>query len=612
MFSRARLLSAWIAWALSRRALVLASAFLLALVSLVFTALKLDFQTSRLGLIAPNHPLIQLTQRLKPFTQKDAFTVVVEAPTPHQAVTFAQEVVHRLQEDPAHFQEVLYRVEPTLVQPWALLYLDEEDFVRIRDRLADYPTLIHGLIQHPDLVPFLQLVNQEMTSRMIGALFTDFLTEAQEEGHTAPKPRMDLSFLIQTLDGMRNAMSGAPQYQSPWATFFAEASWDRELEGYFWVAEKRYLLFFVTPVRGTETFNHARASLAQLRGVLQEARTTFADVQVGVTGQDALNADEMAVALRDISWATWISIAGAWLIIALFFRSQGRTFVRMLSLSVGLCWTFGLTTLCIGHLNILSVVFAPMLIGLGVDYGIHWFARLEEEERDLNLAAQEVILRVATRSGPGILMAAVSAACAFLPLILTGFRGLAELGLISGVGILCSVMADLSVLPLLSLPAKRRYSAAQTPAISATADLFALTRRGAAWLLVGAGILCLGALWSGARVGFDANPLHLQAKGTESVEWAERLRQHSTRSVLFAAIVADSAEEVAATTTALEALPVVWKVENVFTLLPAHQSEKLPLLHAAFADLSAVPRGTSDRQPPEPGALAGCFGTHTL
>src|SRR5215470_20037135 len=187
----ARLLAAWTAWALSRRYLVLGVVFALALASVVYTALKLDFQTSRLGLISPHHPLVQLTERLKPFEQRDDFTVVVEAPTPHRAVAFVQEVVRRLQQDPAHVQEVFFRVDPALVRPWALLYLDGEDLVRLRDRLAAYPTLIQGLLQYPDLLHFFRLVNQEMASRMVSALFTDFLTAAPEEESAAPQPRMD-------------------------------------------------------------------------------------------------------------------------------------------------------------------------------------------------------------------------------------------------------------------------------------------------------------------------------------------------------------------------------------------------------------------------------------
>src|SRR5215831_18844220 len=183
-----RLLSAWPAWALSRRYLVLGAAFALALASVGFTALKLDFQTSRLGLMSPRHPLVTLTQRLTPFEQRDDFTVVVEAPTPHRAVAYVQEVVRRLQQDPTHFQEVFFRVDPALVRPWALLYLDEEELVRLRDRLTEYPLLIQGLLQHPDLLHVFRLVNQEMASRMVGALCTGFRTAAPEEEHAAPKP----------------------------------------------------------------------------------------------------------------------------------------------------------------------------------------------------------------------------------------------------------------------------------------------------------------------------------------------------------------------------------------------------------------------------------------
>src|SRR5262249_18687375 len=100
-----------------------------------------------------------------------------------------------------------------------------------------------------------------------------------------------------------------------------------------------------------------------------------------------------------------------------------------------------------------------------------------------------------------------------------------------------------------------------------------------------------------------ANPLHLQARGTESVAWAERLRQHSTQSVISAAIVADSAEEVAAKTAALELLPEVWKVRSVLSLLPAHQEDKIQLLRTVGADLAAIDRGPSADPPSGSGTL---------
>ena len=105
----------------------------------------------------------------------------------------------------------------------------------------------------------------------------------------------------------------------------------------------------------------------------------FSDVKAGVTGQEALNDDQMLTAMADMTEATWVSLLGVILVMAVFLRGFRHPLIIALSLLVGLCWTFGWTAIFIGHLNILSIVFAPMLCGLGVDYAIHWFARFEEE-----------------------------------------------------------------------------------------------------------------------------------------------------------------------------------------------------------------------------------------
>ena len=126
--------------------------------------------------------------------------------------------------------------------------------------------------------------------------------------------------------------------------------------------------------------------------------------------------------------ATWVSMLGVLLIMVLFLRGFRHPMIIVISLAVGLCWTLGWTALFIGHLNILSIVFAPMLCGLGVDYAIHWFARYEEERDLFGGNRSAIIKRVMSKSGPRILLAGLSTAFSFLPFIITGFRGLMELG----------------------------------------------------------------------------------------------------------------------------------------------------------------------------------------
>lgn len=572
----------------------------LCVASVLYSVSELDFQTAQLDLISPSDPLIRLTEQVKPFQNKDTFTGVIQAPSPRRAVEFLRALAERIEKDPSHFKDAFFRIDPEPLRPWALLYLEEKDLDRIKDRMAQYPVLIQGLAQKPDVTSFLELVNSEMASRMVQALFTDFLKNQAGEGGGAEEP-MDLGFLIQTLRGMLSYLDGGNEYLSPWSAFFKGDAWDKDLEGYFWVADKRFLLFFVTPRREKETFNKARASLEYLRGLLQEVGARFPDVEVGVTGQEALKTDEMTVALKDMSWATWISLAGVWILNVLFFRSHGRTLIRMVVLSMGMCWTFGCLTLLVGHLNIISMVFAPMLVGLGDDYAVHWFARMEEEERVAGISRQEAILRVTERSGPAIVTAGISGALSFLPLVLTGFKGLVELGFISGMGILLQVLVDFAVLPVLSLYGKTPEMGAQGAA--GGRDLIALNRRRAGWVLAGVCAVSAMSLLGAGQVGFDLNPLRLQAKGTESVVWEERLRENSKRSVLFATSTASSLEELQEKTKRLEGLPSVWKVQSLLSLLPENQEEKIPVVKGISGSVPRVNPQAKDGRPPEVSAL---------
>src|SRR5262249_53183301 len=260
--------------------------------------------------------------------------------------------------------------------------------------------------------------------------------------------------------------------------------------------------------------------------------------------------------------------------------------MTLAALLIGLCWTLGWTTLCIGHLNILSVIFAPLLCGLGVDYGIHWMARLEEEQGAGH--PHSAIYRVIDKSGPAIVLAGLSGALSFLPLVLTGFKGMVELGLITGVGILLIVVADFTVLPpLLALwgGRSRKERLPTVPTGTLPRDFLSLRPRSARLVLLTAGVLGLVSVRSVEQVRFDLNPLRLQAANAEAVTWEKKLVDQAERSLLDAAVFATSPQEVRAKTAALRKLPVVAEVESIFTFLPERQEEKLPVLRALLSEI---------------------------
>ena len=216
---------------------------------------------------------------------------------------------------------------------------------------------------------------------------------------------------------MRTDLGGKALFTSPWRSLFAEGPFaDESEQGYFWTGDKRYLLIFVTPGETPDGgFSKGQASLVQLRKTIDRAKGAFPDIAVGVTGKGALGVDEMGAAMRDMGLATVISLVGLAALLIFFWRGIRRPLIEMIALVAALAVTFGLTTLLIGHLNLLSVVFAPMLLGLGIDYGVHWFARFREEQQRRGASSREALQMTMTRLGPAILLAGLTAALSFSP-----------------------------------------------------------------------------------------------------------------------------------------------------------------------------------------------------
>jgi hopanoid biosynthesis associated RND transporter like protein HpnN len=263
------------------------------------------------------------------------------------------------------------------------------------------------------------------------------------------------------------------------------------------------------------------------------------------------------------------------------FKSVVRPLLALAALGTVLCWSLGLTTLTLGHLNILSIVFMPLLIGLGIDYGSYFIARYEEE-RAGGRGVREALTETFMTTGPGIATTALTTASTFGALLLTDFKGVAELGFIGGSGILLAGLATFTVLPaLLVLDERRRPVGTPTrgrlQAGTNGGYLEPLYRHPRATLVASALLVCMSLLTLG-RVGADFNLLHIKTEGTESVIWLQKIFESSKRSVLFGEIVADSLEEVKGKALALKALPSVAKVDSVAAVLPEAQEQKLPLI----------------------------------
>lgn len=581
-------------------------AVVLAVLSVWYTVSALKFATSRNALASSRARYIQANQAAKEdFSSLNYLVVVVEPPTLQRGKQFARALAARLNADTQNFQDVIETIDSSSLDGKKLLYLKPDELRDLGQRLEDAQDFIYDLAEAPGLLPFLSLINQEISRALVSHITSGLLgtsSSSSEETDTDAAQSLDISFLSSLFAEVDAALStpGSYTFNSPWNRFFLKDDDLFSNDGYLTSKDDRFLFLLVDDRAQGGGFVKHDVPIRALRAHIAAVQRDFPDVQAGVTGGDALNNDEMVAAQRDTILATILALLGVAALFIAAFRQVWRPLLVVSMLMLALCWTLGFTTLTVGQLNILSISFLPILIGLGIDFGIHLLARYGEERamyKDFDTALQTAFVQ----TGPGVAAAAFTTAAAFYAVTLADFRGLAELGVIAGSGMLLCLIASFTVLPaMLAIYERRQVVPAGVWQAFERDPLSGLMR--VPWLTTAVvGLVTLAGLLLLPKPMFDYNLLNLQAEETESVVWENRLHDGSGRSSWYALSVVDSLDELRRRTTKFEALPVVDRVDSVAALLPEDQGDRISLVQQ-LADYVADIEG--DWTQPEPVDIA--------
>lgn len=339
---------------------------------------------------------------------------------------------------------------------------------------------------------------------------------------------------------------------------------------YTWLIENRLAIMLVKMKEKNEegnAFARGTEGIDLLRGMLSEVQERHPNVSLQLTGLPVMENDEMRSSQDAMSIATWLSIVGVTLLYIVFFRGLRHPMMAVFALFVGMGWSVGFITLFIGHLNILSISFAVILVGLGIDFGVHYTSRYLQCRREGD-DTHDALVRAGREIGPGILTGALTTSAAFFMAGLTEFTGVAELGQIAGGGILLCCFSALTTLPILIYFSDAKRSVEDLPVPKNPNEglaLFQLHPR----ITLPVGIAIVAALgYFAANLRYDYNLLNLQAEGLESVKAEMRLIEESNRSVWFALSMSKDKQELRRRMEAFEALPSVDRVESLVALLP--------------------------------------------
>ncbi|MGE3535855.1 MAG: MMPL family transporter [Candidatus Tectimicrobiota bacterium] len=572
-------------WALVRFSITfpwttLVLAVVLAALSVWYTATHLDFQTSRNALVSQEARYIQRAKDIdQDFSDPDIFVVVIEPRHLEHGKQFVEALSARLRTDTKNFRRIIDKVDASSLEGKKLLLLSQDDLRTLQQRLQDAQTLIMDLSEAPGLQQLLVSINQEISKALVSHLTTAFLDTPLASDTLEDSQALDVTFLGALFHEVEQALAHPTSYpfRSPWSRFFLKDSDVLSQDGYLTASQDRFLFVLVENRPADNSFVKHAPPLQALRDHIHAVQRDFPDIKAGVTGSRALGSDEMLRSQKDTALATIISLLGVGVLYLLVFREVWSPLRVQITLQLAICWSLGFATLTVGHLNILSVTFAPVLIGLADNLGIHLAARYGEE-RAVGYDFRMAMEIAARQTGPGILTAGLSAVLAFYVIMLADFPGLAELGFIAGSGELLCLLASFTVLPATFAISQQYFHIRQEAWVQHQSRRWTWLARYPRLTLAFLGGLTLLGLLLPPWPRFDYNLLNLQARGTESVVWEHRLLEASDRSSWYALTTAATLEELQQKKARFAALPVVERVESLASLLPLDQEARRALL----------------------------------
>lgn len=264
----------------------------------------------------------------------------------------------------------------------------------------------------------------------------------------------------------------------------------------------------------------AQSFVADFDAAVTAIRTKHPGVSARVTGGHAVAVATRALLTRDLFLSGALSTVLAALVFALTFRRLRALLAVMPPLVLGTLWTLGGAALLPQGLSAMSIAFAAVVVGVGVDTGVHVYAALLEGRRK-GLSPKDAAVFARDKTARPTLLAALAAGCTFGALALSDLRALRELGLLCGVGEVLTSLAILQLTPEIGRWLERGAPPGDADApMPSWARLLARgtgTRRRAAVALGVAVAIVLGVIASGGPRSGDAI-VALRPKGLSPLE----------------------------------------------------------------------------------------------
>ena len=503
--------------------------------------------------------------------KEETILAIIDAPTSELVSQATAALTERLSAQKDHFRSILEAGGGPFFQKNGLLFLPTQEVVGLTKKLGEAKPLIQTLAQDSNLRGLTTALNYGLIGARMNHYTLDDLSGT-------------LNMVSDTLD---EAIAGQR----------ASFSWRAMLNGRPPTPDERRRFLQIRPVLDY-------AALMPGKVATDAIRQAAADLDIGakygakvrLTGPVAIADEEYATLEEGAYVNTTVTVVVVLTILWLALRSFGIILAVAISLTVGLSITAAIGLALVGALNLISVAFAVLFIGLGVDFGIQFSVRYRAERHEVD-NLHEALVNTARHVGAPLTLAAAATAAGFLSFLPTDYKGLSELGLLAGLGMIVAFLTSITLIPAL-LTVLRPPGEPKEMGFKSLAPVDRFMERYRIPVIIGTGLAVAAGLPLLYWLQFDFNPLNLRSTHVESVATFLELRSDPAIGASSIFVLAPNQEAAKADVEKLSKLPEVSSVKTIENFIPDDQQPKLAAIRQLASVLDPVLRPDPNKKPP--------------
>jgi len=459
------------------------------------------------------------------------------------------------------FQRVDYKAATDFMKNHMLMLIKAEDLNNTKELFMD-----------PNLVGLIRNLNNSMEKEYVGQA-ESISTREKEDG------------AVSFIHGIRNLVETVQgTLESEVSSEDIETAANKLLFGepYMLSYDRSALVMIAVPNFTIMDRDLLMISAIKMQELVDETLEQFPDVSAGLTGSIAREHDEQVYAQQSFSYSTLIAFVFILFLLILSFRMWVAPLFAIATLFIGVIWALGVGWLVVRQLNMMTAMMSVILLGLGIDFAIHFITGFTER-RAAGDSILESLQHTFTKSVNAIITGALTTACAFLTLMISEARGMRELGIVIGVGLVAILLATVFVLPVMLVLRERHIDKKIARGVKR------LQRRDISFKFLGRLAQRLGGnfritllwsmivtallVWSALNIKYDHNLMNIEPKGLQSIALQDTVLDKFDLSLEYALILAHGVEESRRFAEQSKELSSVALVTDISIYLPTKEEQ---------------------------------------